>query len=87
MMSSFKNMEIFAANIAILFTFRIREFITCPNKIPCVFPVFWQNLQIPCVFPDRDFFGHFPCFPCAVGTLPIVLPGYMYKNLQGNYCR
>ena len=31
--------------------------------------MFWQNFQIPCVFPDRDFFGLFPCFPCAVGTL------------------
>ena len=30
------------------------------------FPVFWQKFQIPCVFPDRDFFCH---FPCAVGTL------------------
>ena len=28
------------------------------------FLVFWQNFQIPCVFPDRDFFGAiFPVFP------------------------
>ena len=26
--------------------------------------MFWQNVQIPCVFPDRDFFGViFPVFP------------------------
>ena len=31
------------------------------------FPVFWQNFQITCVFPDRVF--SFPCFLCAVGTL------------------
>ena len=31
--------------------------------------MFWQNFQIPCVLPDMDFFCHFPCFPCAVGTL------------------
>ena len=29
-------------------------------------PVFWQNFQIPCVFPHREFFNY---FPCAVGTL------------------
>ena len=29
--------------------------------------MFWQNFQIPCVFPDSDFFpGH---FPSALGTL------------------
>ena len=28
------------------------------------FPVFWQNFQIPCVFPDRDFSPSiFPVFP------------------------
>ena len=57
-------MEIFAANIAISFTLRI---------IPCVFPVVWHTFQIPCVFPDRDFFlaifRVFRVFPCAVGTL------------------
>ena len=26
------------------------------------FPVFWQNFQIPCVFPDRDFLGSFSLF-------------------------
>ena len=25
-------------------------------------------------FPDRQFFGHFPCFPCAVGILQGTLP-------------
>ena len=59
--SVWEKMEIFVANIAISFTFGIREF---TNKIPCVFPVFWQNFQIPCVFPDRDFFlAIFPVFP------------------------
>ena len=29
------------------------------------FPVFWQFFQIPCVFPDGIFMGHFPVFPCS----------------------
>ena len=45
-LSSFKrNFEFFAASIEISFTFRINEFTTWANQIPCVFPV---------------FFGHFP---------------------------
>ena len=27
------------------------------------FPVFWENFQIPCVFPYRDFFWPFSVFP------------------------
>ena len=54
-LSSFgKKMEISAANIAISFTFRIREFTTCPNKIPCVFP-------------DRDLFWSFSLFSLCHG--------------------
>ena len=60
---------IFAANIEMSFTFRIREFTTWANKISCVFCDFWQHFQIPCVFPDRDFLKTISCFPCAVGTL------------------
>ena len=65
------------------------------------FPVFWQNFQIRCVFPDRDFFCHFPCFPCAMGTLLLPLlttqrgtfrtnrsqPERCYLALQGRICR
>ena len=63
--SSFnKFLEIFTANFEISFTFRIREFTTWANQIPCVFPVFWQNFQIYCVFPDRELFlVIFPVFP------------------------
>ena len=60
-------MEIFAANIAVSFTFRIREFTTWASKIPCVFPVFCQNFQIPCVFPDREFFWPFSLFSLCCG--------------------
>ena len=38
------------------------------------FPVFWQNLQIPCVF--RDFS---PCFLCVMGTLSY----YMHYHKVG----
>ena len=37
------------------------------------FPVFSQDFLIRCAFPDRDFFGHFSCFLCAVGTLLSIL--------------
>ena len=48
--SFWKKEKIFAENIAISFPFRIREFYNLmPTKFP-VFPVFWQNFQIPCVF-------------------------------------
>ena len=56
-----------ATNITLSFTFRIREFTTWANKISCVFPVFWQNFQIPCVFPDRDFFLPFSLFSLCRG--------------------
>ena len=63
--SSFKkDLGIFAADI---FTFRIREFTTWANKIPCVFPVFWQNFQIPRVFPDREYFWPFSLFCLCSG--------------------
>ena len=44
-----------------IFTFRIRAFTTWANQIPCVLAK----------FPNSFFFVfyHFPCFPCAVGTL------------------
>ena len=58
-LSSFKqNLEIFAANIEIYFTFTIRELEQTK------FPVFCPNFQIPCVFPDRHFFPSiFHVFP------------------------
>ena len=66
-LSSFgKKMEIFVANIAISFTFRIREFTTLPNKIACVCPVFvfWQNFQNFLCFAWQGFFlVIFPVFP------------------------
>ena len=61
--SLLKKKEIYVANIEISFIFRIRKFTTCANQIPCAFPVFWQNFQIPCVFPDRELFLPFPFFP------------------------
>ena len=33
------------------------------------FPMFWQNFRILFGFPDREFCGHFPCFPCAMRTM------------------
>ena len=42
-------------------------FSLCLDKIPCVFPVFWQNFQIPCVFPDRDFLWPFSLFSLCSG--------------------
>ena len=35
------------------------------------FPMFWQNFQIPCVFPDRDFFEPFSlfCLTCSAFLL------------------
>ena len=35
------------------------------------FPVFWQNFQNSLFSLTGNFLGHFPCFPCAVGTLPL----------------
>ena len=31
------------------------------------FPVFWHNFKIPCVFPDRDFWGPFSLFSLCTG--------------------
>ena len=56
-----KHIRNFTANIV-----RIRVFATWPLLVQtnslckCVFPAFWQNFQIPCVFPDRECFGPFP---------------------------
>ena len=44
---NWKFLEIFTAKIEISFTFRIKEFTIWAKQIPCVFPVFWQNFQIP----------------------------------------
>ena len=59
---------IFTANIEISFPLESGNLQLGQTK----FPVFWQHFQIPCVFPDRDFFYH---FPCAVGTLNCVQEG------------
>ena len=60
------NINFFAKkNIAISCIVRIRNRLHEQIK----FPMFWHNFQIPCVFHDREFFGPFFCFPCAVGTL------------------
>ena len=56
------------------------------------FPVFWQNLQIPCVFPDRDVFWPFSLFSLISGD-PITVTGdriplvfshtsYLYHQVQ-----
>ena len=34
------------------------------------FPVFWQHFQIPCVFPDRDFFLPFSLFSLCSTWVP-----------------
>ena len=53
-LSSFiTNLEIFASKIEISFTLESGNLQLEQTK----FPVFWQNFQIPCVFPDRDVFG------------------------------
>ena len=31
--------------------------------------MFWQNFQFPAFSLTGIFFGHFPCFPCAVVTM------------------
>ena len=38
-----------------------------------------ENVQISCVFPDRDSSSHFPCFPCAEGNPE-------YGNLGTDVC-
>ena len=39
------------------------------------FPVFWQNVQIPCVFPDREFIWLFSLFSLCSGY-----PDFRLKN-------
>ena len=59
--SSFKQMEIFAANISkYLLPLESGNLQHEETK----FPVFWQNFKIPPL-------GHFPCFPCAVGEVNV----------------
>ena len=41
-------------------------------------PVFWQSFQILCISLTGNIFGHFPCVPCAVGTLPLNLFRYWW---------
>ena len=50
-------------NIAISNIFRIKELTAKQTK----FPMLCEHFLIPCVLPY--FFGHFPGFPCAVGTM------------------
>ena len=55
-----KKLEIFAANIEIYFTFRIREFTTAANQISCVLAKFPNSL----CFPWQGFLlVIFPVFP------------------------
>ena len=64
--SSFKNnWEFVATNIEISFTFRIREFTTRANQIPCILATFPNSLfSLTGICCD-----HFPCFPCAVYSI------------------
>ena len=57
-----KNMEISTVDITKAFTFRIRECTTWPSNVPCALTQFPNSLS-------ENFLGHFPCFPCAVGTM------------------
>ena len=43
------------------------------------FPVFWQNFQIPCVFPDREFFGPSSLF-CLCSGYPVCY--YSFEKRQ-----
>ena len=58
---------LFTANIELSFTFIIREFTTWANQIPCVLAKFPNSMCSLTV----NIFDHFPCFPCAVGSLII----------------
>ena len=63
-LSSFiTNLEIFASKIEISFTLESGNLQREQPK----FPVFWQNFQIPCVFPV--FFGPFSLFSLCSGDL------------------
>ena len=68
-----RKLEIFAANIEIPITFRLRELTTWANQIPCVLTQFLNSL---CFFLTGNLFGHFPCFPCVLGTLSYTLKMY-----------
>ena len=65
--SFWKKKEIFAANIAISFTFRTRELQLEQTKF-AVFSLCFGKISKLSVFSLKGiFFGPFPCFPCAVG--------------------
>ena len=68
-LSSFNtNLEIFIANIKIPFTFRIMEFTTWANQIPCVLAKFPNSL----CFPWQGFYLAFsPVFP--VQWVPVIV--------------
>ena len=64
-----KSEENSKTNIAIPYTFRSRGLIIRAYAIPCDLLVIWQNFQVSCIFPDKDFSGAIFRFPCEVGTL------------------
>ena len=65
-LSSFnKFLVIFAAISKYLLPLELGNLLPEQTK----FPVFWQNFQIPCVFPDRDYFWPFSLFSLCSGTL------------------
>ena len=64
-----KKLKFFAAHITISFTFRIREL--NQTKFPVFSLCFGKISKFPVFSLTGIFFCHFPCFPCAVGTLNI----------------
>ena len=58
-----KNLGNYTTNIEISLIFRINHL---AHKIPC----FGKISRIPVFSQTGNFCCHFPCFPCAVGTLP-----------------
>ena len=48
-------------------------FSLCFEKFPVFFLSFDKISKFPVFSLTRIFFGHFPCFPCAVGTLERVV--------------
>ena len=44
------------------------------------FPVFWQNFQIPCVFPDRDFFGGLFSLFSLCSRYPVTVTSRTYET-------
>ena len=66
-----RYLEIFAANFKISFTSRIRNLQFEQTKSPVFSLCFGKIPKFPVFCLTGNFFGHFPCFPCAVGTLSI----------------